>query len=187
MREGVEGPGSDRWLDRRTPGVRRLVVVGSAACVVAVWYVVLAVAVPALSGGEPDWRQPIGPILGGLSGIGLVFWMQRRWSGGVGRIPDHGRALRTGRLPEDADPDVWEPLLVRDQRGHARARRVALACTGLIVVSWLLVAVMYDFGSLGWALVIVVGAGMPAWIAWATGRQRRRIEALRAQVADRSH
>jgi hypothetical protein len=97
-------------------------------------------------------------------------------------VREYTWALKKGRLPDDADPEVWRALLKGEKRVHDRARRLAQGSIGLVVAAWLVVALVYDFGPLGWVLVLLGGALAWGLMHWGAERQGRRIDRLREQV-----
>jgi hypothetical protein len=149
---------------------RRLVLLALVAGYVAVFYAVL-VLVQRLIGDDPvDWWQPLGPIVGSLVGTSLVTWWQRRQLGGRERVDQLQAALRSRRLPEDADPAVWRPLLEGQRRTQQGA---VLATQFLLVVLGLAVLLLADVSTgflLGGLVLLVLATLLTGW--W--GRRMRR-------------
>jgi hypothetical protein len=169
------------WLAGLSPWTRRMVIGGMVVSLLGAWYLIVVVVTAALSDRERDWGAPVGPIVGSFLGVSLVLWLQRRRLGSRQRVREYRRALKKGRLPDDADPEVWRVLLAREKRVHDRASRRAQVFIGLGVVAWLVIAALYDYGPLGWALVLLGGALAWGLMQWAGQRQGRRIGRLREQ------
>ena len=90
--------------------------------------------------------------------------------------------MRRGRLPEDADPAEWKPLLDGEHRFQRRARTVAL---GLTVFAVVLVVIGFAWAGFGWIAVLVaalIGVLGVALLEVASRRQAARIESLRDQL-----
>ena len=118
-------------------------------------------------------------LLGGFLGGYLGMRLQRRRLGGRTRMREHDRALRTGRLPDDADPAVWRPLLEREPCTQQRGTRVTTWGVGLLfAVAWVLVAVLHDMGPLWCLVAAAVIALFAAWLRRLGGRQAARIRRL---------
>jgi Flp pilus assembly protein TadB len=123
-------------------------------------------------------------MLGGLTGSLLVVWWQRRRMGGAERARQFSAAVRTGRLPDDADPAVWHPLLARERGVVHRVRAGVVVLLGLVVAAWGLVAVV---GSFTWpaALISVALVIAVAVLVWAvSARTSARIDRLAEQLPD---
>ncbi|NEK92932.1 hypothetical protein GCU67_01920, partial [Modestobacter muralis] len=118
---------------------RRLVVAAAVAGWLAATYGLL-VALQAAVGDDPvDLLQPLGPLAGTLGGTTLGLRWQRRRTGGGDRQRQLGAALRSRRLPADADPAVWRPLLAGEQRA---LRRLLVTGSGALVLLVVLVVVL---------------------------------------------
>ncbi len=115
-----------------------------------------------------------------------MLWWQRRRMGSFRRMGEYERALKRGRLPDDADPAEWGPLLRRAQRFQRGARPLAVGVTALSAV--VVVASML-WVDLGWRMAsaaAAVGAVAVAVVWVSSGRQSARIDRLAAQSpADR--
>ena len=103
-----------RRLDRPPPGWRRSVVRLLAVGLLGAAYL-LTVWLLSLTGDDPaDWVGPLPHVLAGFAAGLIGARIRRRRLGGADRAREYDRALRTGRLPEGADPAVWRPLLERE-------------------------------------------------------------------------
>jgi hypothetical protein len=83
-------------------------------------------------------------LLGSLFGAAMtgVIAFQRRRFGGSALMSATSTAIRTGRLPRDADPDTWTPVIRRRIRVMQRSRWL----------SPVLMAPVAAFGILAWVL-----------------------------------
>ena len=172
-----------RWLRGLPRTTRRLVVAGLVIGVLALWYVVLLVGNAWLSDGS-DWTEPLPSMIGGIAGMAVVLGLQRRRLGSFRRMGDYDTAVRRGRLPEDADPAEWGPLLEGEQRFQRGARTFALGVTVFAVV---VVVFGFAWAGFGWIAVLVaalIGALGVGLLEVASRRQTARIESLRDQLRD---
>ncbi|SDN84211.1 hypothetical protein [Geodermatophilus sp. DSM 45219] len=168
-----------RRLDRLPPRRRRVVVRLSAVALLAAAYL-LNVWLLRLVGDDPvDWIQPVPGLLAGFLGGYLGVRLQRRRLGGRQRMREYDRAMRTGRLPDDADPAVWRPLLERELHTQQRGMRVISRGVSLVfAVAWVLVAVLNDIDAVWWLVAAVAIALFALWLHWLAGRQAGRIRRL---------
>lgn len=173
-----------RCLDR-LPRRRRRVVVLLLAGLLGVTHLV-TVWVLWLVGDDPvDWIQPLPGVLGAFTGSYIGMRIQRRRLGGGERMRQYGRAVRTGRLPDDADPAVWRPVLERELRAQKRAMRVSTGGVVLLsAVAWVLVAVLHDVGPVWWLVAAAVLVLFAAWLRWLGRRQAARIRWLLDRTPD---
>jgi hypothetical protein len=182
--ERADGQGQSafrRWLDGLPTAVRWLL---GAVLVVAYYGLALVVLNWAVD-GPVDWSSPMPGLLGGFGGAFGGLWLQRRRVGGRQRLREYTRALKSGRLPPDADPSEWRSLLAREDRGRRRAAILSYAILGLAAVLWVVLTVRRAGwqGWAGWAFpaVFVAFAGL---LAWAGRRHQRRLERLVAQLPE---
>ena len=171
-----------RWLHGLPRTTRRLVVVGLVIGWLALWYGVLFAADRAFGDDDVSWADPLSSMIGPLVGVALAFWLRRRAMGGSGHVWEFDTAVRRRRLPDDADPAVWGPLLDRGDRFQRRARTFALGVTLLVAIPTVL---LLAWGGYGWAVVAVaalIGAALAAVLDHASRRQARRIDLLREQL-----
>lgn len=135
--------------------------------------------------GPVTWTRGLGGFLGVLAGSLTVTWVQRRRLGGREREEQYARALRSGRLPEDADPAVWRPLLERELRSRRRALVSVVPVTGLFAgAAVLLLGDAFGTGALGLALVAVGGVLVVVVMFGVVRAQVPRVERLLDQVPD---
>jgi uncharacterized membrane protein YfcA len=174
-----------RRLDRLPPRRRRAVVLLLLGALLAAVYL-LTVWAQCLVGDDPvDWIQPLPGMLAAFTGSYVGMRVQRRRLGGGERMRQYDRAVRTGRLPDDADPAVWRPLLERELRVQQRAMRVSTGGVVLLcAVAWVLVAVLYDVGPVWWLVAAVVLVLVAAWLRWLGRRQAARIRRLLDRTPD---
>jgi hypothetical protein len=156
-------------------GRRRLVLLASAIGYVAVFYGALLL-LQRLIGDDPvDWLQPLGPLVGSVAGTVLVTWWQRRQLGGSARVSQFQAALRSRRLPDDADPVVWQQLLAGQRRTQQRAVVTAQVLLGVVGLAVLLLADASTGFLLGGLVVVVLTVLLTGW--WGR-RVRRRLDQL---------
>ena len=170
----ARGPRSRRW--------RRLAL---AVLAVAALYVLAQLLLAAAFDGPVTWTRGMGAFIGGLTGSLTVTWLQRRRLGGREQEEQYARALRSGRLPEDADPAVWRPLLERELRSRRRALVSVVPVTGVFAgAAGLLLAGPFDAGALGLVLAAVGGVLVVAAMSGVVRAQVPRVERLLDQVSD---
>ena len=140
----------------------------------------------ALVGDEPvDWFRPLPNLLVAFAVGYLSMRIQRRRLGGADRLRAYERAVRTGRLPDDADAAVWRPLLERELRVQQRASTYSTGGLGLLLaVAWVLIAVLYDVDLVWWLVACTSIALFAAWLRWLGRRQTRRIRRLLGRLPD---
>ena len=168
----------DHRLDRLPRRRRRLVALLLLAALLAVVYP-LTVWAQTLVGDDPvDWVQPVPAMLASFAGGYVGMRIQRRRLGGADRLREYDRALRAGRLPDDADPAVWEPLLERELRVQQRAMRLSYGVVVLLAAMWVLIAVLYDIDPAWWLVAAAVLVLFAVFLRWVGHRQARRIRRL---------
>ena len=172
-----------RWLHGLPATTRRLVVAGVVLGWLALWYGVL-LAMHTWFFDEPGWAEPLPSMVGAVVGGGLVLFLQRRRMGSLGRVWDVDRAVRRRRLPDDADPAEWGPLLEGAQQFQRGARRFALVPTVLAVVLLVLGFAWAGFGGVAVLVVALIGVAGVALLEVVSRRQAARIDDLRDQLRD---
>lgn len=169
------------WV-RSLPPVRRRLVLGTVFVTVYGGVYLLMVFVPVWLGRpQPKWDAPLGGLIGGIVGTSGVTWWQRRRVGAM-LLPELTRAVRTGRLPEDADPSVWRPLLLREQGAWRRLLLVFQALLAVVVVTTVAVGLAQNrsWRLLIPALLLVIAvAGL---VEWTMRRRDRRTDELLQQL-----
>ena len=171
-----------RRLHALPPTPRRLVVAGIVIGWLAVWYVALFAVDRATGDDDVSWGDPLSSMIGPLIGVALAFWLRRRALGSVGSVWEFDRAVRRRRLPDDADPAEWGPLLEKGDRFQRKAGKFAVGITLLLLTATVLVVA---WGGYGWGVVVaagLIGATLVAVLEWATRRQSARIDGLRDQL-----
>lgn len=172
-----------RWLRAQPPTTRRLVIAGIVLGWLAVWYLALF-ALNSWFSDEPGWTQPLTSMIGPLVGVSLALWLRRRAMGGFGRVWEFDRAVRRRRLPDDADPAEWGPLLERGRRFQRKAKTFARAVTLLVLIATVLLMAWVGYG---WIVVVVaglIGALLVGVLEFAGRRQARRMDLLQEQLRD---
>ena len=168
-------------LDRLPPG-RRWVVDGLVlAGLLAVVYLLMFGAMTLLSDDPVNWLQPL-PAPLSFAGPYIGVRIRRRRLGGAELMRDYERAARAGRLPDGADPAVWQPLLVRELDAQRWARFLPHVLVGVLAVPWVLVVVLYDLGLLWGLLAVALFASFGAWLRWLGRQQARRTQRLLDQL-----
>jgi hypothetical protein len=171
-----------RWLHGLPRTTRRLVVAGLVIGWLALWYAALFAADSAFGEDDVSWADPLPSMVGAVVGGGFVLWLQRRRMGSFTSVWDFDRAVRRRRLPDDADPAEWGPLLAAGHRFQRGARRFALGFTLLVLIATVL---LLAWGGYGWPVVAaagLIGAALVAVLEIAGGRRSRRIERLQDQL-----
>lgn len=137
-----------------------------------------------MDGRPPDWARPLGPMIGGSLGPWFVLRRQRRRMGGYARARAFARAVRRRRLPDDADPAVWGPLLEGERRALRRAQTVDAPVAAAVFAAVAIVSsVVIGFR---WSVVLaILGAAVAlVSVAWLTGRRNlARIDLLADQLS----
>jgi hypothetical protein len=171
-----------RWLRGLPRTTRRLVVGGIVLGWLALWYGVLLAVERAIGDDDVGWADPLSSMIGPLVGVALAFWLRRRAIGSSGHVWEFDRAVRRRRLPDDADPAEWGPLLDKGDRFQRRARTFALGVTLLVLIATVL---LLAWGGYGWGAVVaaaLIGAALVAVLEFASRRQSQRIDLLREQL-----
>ena len=123
----------------------------------------------------------IGGVVFGAVMTALFAW-RRRKDGGASQQLAFVTAVKSGELPADADPEVWGPLLDRKQRTFRRWQPWVvvefLAFTALAVV------LAVGQGAIWWAFAAFF-LGMGVWLVVVGRRNARRLDGLRAQLAQK--
>lgn len=179
----ARGDALRRRLRALPPTTRRLVLAGVVLGWLAVWYLAL-LALNTWVLDEPDWTRPLSSMIGPLVGIAVVFWLLRRRLGSFRRVGMYQGALQRGRLPDDADPAEWGPLLERARGFQRGARSVALVLTVLAVVVVVIGFAWAGFGSIAVIVAALVGVAGVALLEWASRRQSAKADRLQEQVAE---
>ena len=156
---------------------RRAVLLGVLIALLAAAYLALVGLHRMLFGGPVDWTAPLPGMVGGVIGTAAVVCLQRRPLGATLTRAELDRALRDGRLPEDADPELWA-LVLGDELADLRGRQTAgLATVVVLAGSAVGLALVVDPPWVGMALTagLLVLGGL---LLQATRRRERRIRRL---------
>ena len=146
------------------------------------WYVALFAVKRAIGDDDVGWAEPLSSMIGPLVGVALVLWLRRRAMGSFGRVWDLDTAVRRRRLPDDADPAEWTPLLERAAGFQRRARSFALGFIPLVLIATVLVLAWGGYGWVGVVVAALIGATLVAVLEFASRRQSQRIELLQEQL-----
>ncbi|MGY1858296.1 hypothetical protein [Modestobacter sp. SYSU DS0290] len=177
---------SDRvgnWLRAMSRRRRRWVVAGLALAGYGAVYLAVVGALTLVRGGAADWGGPLGGTIGGAAGASAAIWWQSRRMGGLDRLNQLQRAAKQGRLPDDADPAVWRPLLTRELQSMRRAWVWLLAGSAALSSVLLIVLLVDSTGRTGYLVVgvLLIGA-VVLLLSWLSRRERRKLERLLAQL-----
>ena len=170
--------GTHAWRRRLATGPLWLYFV-----VQAVLFGVLTYWLQRLTGPDHDsWL--VHAIEGVVFGAAMTWWIarQRRRNGGADAMVEQALAIKRGRLPADADPELWPELLDRQERTQRRLRRIAPVEFGAFAALGIWLALTQ--GAIWWAFVVffvLVGAACVV----ASSRTLRRIDLLRAELLHR--
>lgn len=173
-----------RWLHGLPRTTRRIVVAALVFGWLALWYVAVFAVRGAIGDGDVGRAEPLTTMIGPLIGVAVAFWLRRRAMGSFGRVWELDTAVRRRRLPDDADPAEWGPLLERAVGFQRGARSLAL---GLTVLSVVVVVIGFAWAGFGWIAVLaaaLIGFLGVALLEVASRRQTQRIERLQDQVRD---
>ena len=178
------GPGGAvrRWFRGLPRTSRRIVAAAVVLGYLAIWYAVILAVDAAIGDGDVGWTDPLSSMVGPIIGIGLVFWLRRRQMGSLGRVWDFDDAARRGRLPEDADPAEWGPLLDQARRFQRGARSVALAFTMVMAVAGVAVSAWAGYHWVVVVLIALIGGVLVAVLEFGSRRQAERIDRLQDQL-----
>ncbi|RKR76057.1 hypothetical protein [Frondihabitans australicus] len=126
-------------------------------------------------------------VVGGLIFAGiltaLVAWRRRR-AGGRSTFADMNQALRTGRLPEDAEPSVWAPELERRRRSVVASRIWGPIFFGIVGVLGV-AALVSGQGVVLSLLLIALCVGFIVFTFVAGHRSLVKIDSLKRQLDPR--
>jgi hypothetical protein len=129
--------------------------------------------------------QLIGDIVGGLIFAAILtamFAWRRRRAGGATELAAMNRAVRTGELPEEAEPGPWDAELARRERLFTRQRWLSPLIFGLFAVVAIALLVT---GGAGIGVSIVLLAAflfLTVYSAFTSVRFLARVRSLRAQL-----
>jgi hypothetical protein len=123
----------------------------------------------------------IGVLLFGVLMTAFTAW-QRRRNGGAEASVDTAQALKYGRLPDDADPQVWRERLDRQERTQRRVRWIAPVEFGAFAALGVWLALSQ--GAIWWAFAaafVLMGVGCVV----GSSRTLQRIDVLRGELLHR--
>ena len=178
-----ERPGAlRRRLDRVPLRWRRVVLLGVVTGFLGAGYLGVVLLHWLVDDDPVDWTAPLPGLLGGFIGTAGVVCLQRRSLGATLTRGQPDRALRDGRLPEDADAELWA-LVLGDELADLRASLTAgLATMVVLAGSATGPALVVDPARAGMSLTAVVLA-VGGLLCWMGRRRERRIRRLLEQVA----
>lgn len=145
---------------------------------VVLWSVWFATGLLTGSDDFAPFERAIGAIVYATiatAGFGIAIAIRRRRAGGTETAAGIQRAVRTGVLPESADPVVWAREL-ESTRWRYRNNRVVVPIAGVLFAAFSVWAALVI--SPGWWLLLVLFVGMCAYSVWETRRALRNIDHL---------
>lgn len=126
-------------------------------------------------------------VIGGLIFAGiltaLLAWRRRR-SGGKSEYTAMNTAVRTGQLPEDAEPSLWAPELERRRRSFSRARVANPIVFGFVALLGVVLLISGTTVILS-AILIVFFVGFAIYNTIVCVRSLARVESLQRQLDPR--
>jgi hypothetical protein len=153
------------------------------AFVFLVW-VGLQVAFRAGDHGGVRTADLIGYLVGGLIFAGLMSGLlayRRRRTGGSASYAAINEAVRTGTLPEDAEPGIWSPELDRRGRALVRARVANPIIFGLFAA--LSVSLLFtDQAGIVFLLTAVFFVAFGTYNFFLCRRMLTRVQSLQRQL-----
>lgn len=180
--DAARGDGVRRWLAGLPAGVRRLVVVVVVVFLYGPLYLVAVLVLAWVNGRSPDWTEPIGSMVGATLGVAIGTWMRRRRMGSCKRVREFTVALRTRRLPDDADPAVWAPLLTGERRALRRSQAITLPLLALLFTGAAISAGVLGLGGAGASAMVLVGFALVAVLWLVSRRSAARLDHLADQL-----
>lgn len=121
-------------------------------------------------------------VFGGL--MTAVSARQRRRSGGAENVTRINRALKTGVVPEDAEPSIWVSTLERRRRQNRQARWLNPLVFGLFTLLGVYLFAQEPGDPVAW-IFLALFLAMTIVSVVLVPRTLRRIEALLAQLESR--
>lgn len=176
----------DRWA--KLPGWFRWPV-GIVLTLVAVG--VMNLVAQGLGGSEDGWKTNLILFVLAAGLLGLAFIQARRRLGGKGQLGMYRRAIKTGRVPAEADVERWRPLVQRSAR-HLRGVRWLYLGYGVLLALAIVVGLVagvlagnLDARQVGVGLLILVPlAAFWWWMSRLFQRRVRQIERLARALGD---
>ena len=151
---------------------------------------VLGFIYPALNGSQPVWLSIVTGLLSGLVfGSIMTLFIARSWRQAGGPVGPTvlGHALRTRKLPADADPTEWSSLLARQDMAIGRYS-LYVAFLVIIAAAYLVLALtgaLPGLGPVAWVGVVLFAA-VAIYGPFEARSRRARVRALREQLDARS-
>ncbi len=148
------------------------------------WFVLTYAFAVLLGSARVSLTETIGRAVGALVFGGvmtLVAARQRRRSGGVENLVAINAAVRTGTVPEDAEPSIWVPALDERRRQNVRSTWLSPVIFGVFTVLGVVLALSEPQDAVLWGLTAFM-AFAAVFCAFAAARQVRKIDALLAQL-----
>ncbi|WP_442545201.1 hypothetical protein ACSBOX_05865 [Arthrobacter sp. KN11-1C] len=139
-----------------------------------------------------SWGLLVGAVVGGIfygGFMALIFRRQQAKYGGPSTSRAIEMAVREGRLPEGAEPEIWLPLL--DRKKRTERRMVWVGPIEFALFTALCVFLIVTEPSVwSWWVATVLFVGLGIWVPLWSIRRAHRIDALiaelKAQETDRS-
>jgi amino acid transporter len=164
------------WFDRAPLGLVFLTI--------AVVWIAIRLVFAALNSNGLTLESVLFEVIGGLVFAGVftgIIGYRRRRSGGAAAWASLNQGMRSGALPEDADPAVWIPELERRRRAVLRGRVVSPIFFGLFAVA-ALVFLLVASQTVSAVVFFVFFAAVAVGQVWVSRRALRRIDSLKAQI-----
>lgn len=131
--------------------------------------------------------RTIATVIGSLIMSGVLTFVvarQRRRSGGADTMAEVTTALKTHRLPVDADPATWIPALEWRRRQFRRSMWLMPVLVAVLVAMGVAAAVLIPDSPAGW-IIVVVFLGLGAVSVVQARRTIPRIDDLLRQLRER--
>jgi hypothetical protein len=125
-----------------------------------------------------------GILFGAVMSVYLLF--QRRRSGGTSLMLEVRRSLKTGNLPEGADPETWGPSLERLRRQSRMFRWVGPVEFCIFALLGVYLVVSDNSHTLLWIIYTLLFLAAAVWVPISSQRTLNRATALQAKLERRS-
>ena len=128
-----------------------------------------------------DWADVAMRLLLMSAVYTFVIWLVRRRSAVPGAAAAE-RAVRTGALPDDADPAALRTGLLRTRRDMLRGRWAIVAVVVTGVLGWVLFIDQASVGNSSWWLIPIGGSAVGVGVLLVGRWQLRRVDRLLAEL-----
>lgn len=144
------------------------------------WILIVAIGLQPIG-----WVSVIGAaVAGAVFGVSMTLYIvrQRKRTGGPHNLAALNRALKTGKLPPDADRRTWESLVDHRAKQQVFWGRVGPFEFGLFAVLGLYLALTDARGAWFWWLEAVGMAAFAVFSPISSRRQVTKLKELRRQL-----